>query len=197
MSEHAVSGALYEVQHDRAKFGMWLFLASELMFFTGFIGAYIVLRMNNAESALLDQKLIQETRHLAIINTVLLIVSSLTMAMAVASARARNQIATSVYLLATISLGCGFMVVKTLEYSAKFAHGIYPSSSVFFSAYFTMTGFHGMHVLAGIIALLGLLGASMSGAFKEGHYRPVEITGLYWHLVDLIWIFLFPILYLI
>jgi cytochrome c oxidase subunit 3 len=197
MSEHAVSEALYEVQHDRAKFGMWLFLASEIMFFTGFIGSYIVLRMNNAEAMLKDQDQIQMTLHLAIINTVALILSSLTMAMAVKSAHERKQIATSSYLFATILLACVFMVVKFLEYKAKFDHGLYPSSSPFFSCYFTMTGFHGLHVLAGIVALLGILGGSMSGAYTNGHYRPVEITGLYWHLVDLIWIFLFPMLYLL
>jgi cytochrome c oxidase subunit 3 len=256
MSEHAataepMSSALYEVQHDRAKLGMWLFLASEIMFFTGFIGAYIVLRMNNAGVALYEQhymnggKLLHDaktmegtvvtgfvehetdkdytildstgatvmapksenkntksedvhgTRHLAVINTVFLILSSLTMAMAVHSAHQKHQLATSIFLMITILLGCGFMVVKGFEYSAKFGHGIFPSTSPFFSAYFTMTGFHGLHVFAGIIALLGLLGGSMSGAYSKGHYRPVEITGLYWHLVDLVWIFLFPILYLI
>jgi cytochrome c oxidase subunit 3 len=195
--EIAPGTPLYQVIYDRCKLGMWLFLASEIMFFTGFIGSYVVLRMNNAEACLKDQHLIQGTLNLAVVNTVLLILSSLTMALAVHNARQSRQQLTSMYLLLTIMLGSGFLVIKAFEYMEKFGHDIYPSTSVFFSAYFTMTGFHGLHVLAGVFVLTGILAASVSGAYKGGHFRPVEMTGLYWHLVDLIWIFLFPILYLI
>lgn len=197
MSE-AHSAALTEknAAYNRAKFGMWLFLASEIMFFSGFINAYIVLR-NRPESmaqSLHEQQSLDKV--IGAINTGVLIISSLTMALAVAASHRKDVKGTRLFILLTILLGSAFLVIKGFEYSAKFAHNYYPWSSFFFGAYFTMTGFHGLHVLGGIITMIILLMLSLGGKFKE-KATPIELTGLYWHFVDIVWIFLFPMLYLL
>jgi cytochrome c oxidase subunit III len=178
---------------ERARFGMWLFLASEIMFFAGFIGAYIVLRMANPHMAELGQA--ELNWKLAAFNTLVLIVSSLTMVMAVNAISKGNRGKCEDMVFITAALGLLFLVVKGFEYAAKFGHGIGPNSSTFWSSYFLMTGFHGLHVFGGIVALVFLL-------FYVKHYGPeryakVENIALYWHFVDLVWIFLFPIVYLL
>ena len=178
---------------ERARFGMWLFLASEIMFFAGFIGAYVVLRMANPQMGVLGQA--ELNWKLAAFNTLVLIVSSLTMVMAVHAISKGNRGKCEDMVFITAALGLLFLVVKGFEYSVKFEHGITPSSSTFWSSYFLMTGFHGLHVFGGIVALVFLL-------FHIKHYGPeryakVENIALYWHFVDLVWIFLFPIVYLL
>jgi heme/copper-type cytochrome/quinol oxidase subunit 3 len=178
---------------ERARFGMWLFLASEIMFFAGFIGAYVVLRMANPHLAVAAQA--ELSWPLAAINTGVLIISSLTMVLAVNAISKGNRGRCEDMVFITASLGLVFLVIKGFEYAAKFDHGITPASSSFWSAYFLMTGFHGLHVLGGIVALVFLL-------FYIKHYGPhryakVENVALYWHFVDLVWIFLFPIVYLL
>ncbi|MBI4565664.1 MAG: cytochrome c oxidase subunit 3 [Planctomycetes bacterium] len=178
---------------ERARLGMWLFLASEVMFFAGFIGAYVVLRMANPHLAVAGQKELNWV--LAALNTAVLICSSLTMVLGVNAISKGDRAKCRNMVLLTALLGSAFLVVKFFEYSGKFAHGIYPNTSTFFSCYFLMTGFHGLHVLGGIIALLLLLlGIKHYGPER---YTKVENVGLYWHFVDIVWIFLFPIVYLL
>lgn len=184
--------AVLSERHETAKLGMWLFLASEVMMFAGFIAAYVVLRSANpgmvADAATLN-------RTLATVNTFILITSSLTMALGVASIRSGDVDRLRLFLLLTVLLGASFLVIKAFEYGAKFAHGIYSWTSIFFTCYFTMTGLHGLHVLGGIV-LLGILAVG-SRRFSTDHHTPVELVGLYWHFVDVVWIFLFPMLYLL
>ena len=178
---------------ERARFGMWLFLASEIMFFSGFIGAYIVLRMANPHLADLGQQVL--SWQLAGVNTAVLIVSSLTMVLAVNAISKGNRGRCEDMIMLTAVLGTVFLVIKGFEYAAKFEHGIGPNTSTFWSAYFLMTGFHGLHVLGGIIALVFLLFYTKN--YGPDRYTKVENVALYWHFVDLVWIFLFPIVYLL
>jgi cytochrome c oxidase subunit 3 len=194
--DHAVEthdDAAHADAFERARFGMWLFLASEIMFFAGFIGAYIVLRMANPHLAIEAQK--ELAWPLAAFNTAVLIVSSLTMVMAVNAISKGNRGKCEDMIFITAALGIVFLVVKGFEYAAKFDHGITPNSSSFWSAYFLMTGFHGLHVLGGIVALVFLMFYVKS--YGPHRYAKVENVALYWHFVDLVWIFLFPIVYLL
>ncbi|MCA9666276.1 MAG: cytochrome c oxidase subunit 3 family protein [Myxococcales bacterium] len=195
-----------EQQASASKLGMWLFLAQEVLFFGGIFVAYGVLRFLYPETflaahAYLDVKM-------GAINTVILITSSLTMALGVRAAQTNNQKQTVLMLALTILFACGFLVVKYFEYSHKIhvglvtarsfsATGIAGSPHIFFSLYFAMTGLHGLHVLVGIIVLAWILMRARRGDFSSAYFTPVENAGLYWHLVDLIWIFLFPLLYLV
>jgi cytochrome c oxidase subunit III len=143
------------------------------------------------------------------VNTVVLIGSSLTVAMAIRSAQLNQQKGLVINLGITIALACVFMIIKYFEYTHKFHLGIYPGAyyvyegiahdqaNIFFSIYYMMTGLHGLHVLIGIGLMIWLVVRARKGHFHSEYYTPVEITGLYWHLVDIIWIFLFPLLYLI
>jgi len=178
------------------KLAMWAFLASELMFFSGFFGGFIVLRNTNydvfgAGSAHLNWTL-------ALINTFILIGSSLTMALAIHNLEHKKTSAFRLFMGLTILGGFGFLIVKYIEYSSKFADGLFPGQenhTVFFSFYFLMTGFHALHVIAGMIPMAYIF---FKGFTKAGYPYPskVETLGLYWHFVDLMWIFIFPALYL-
>jgi cytochrome c oxidase subunit 3 len=172
--------------------GMWLFLASEVMFFTAFFGAYIVVR-----SAAVDSIVQPLNKALGALNTLVLITSSLTMALAVVFSKRGDRKATGTWLAATFLLACAFMVVKAFEYSHHFHEGVFPSSDIFHAFYYLLTGFHGLHVLGGMIALGILWYRNRRGDFDEHYCDPIEMTGLYWHFVDLVWIFLFPALYLL
>ncbi len=176
------------------KLGMWIFLASEVMFFSGFFTAFIILR--NSNLAAFAKGATELSWPLAALNTVVLIGSSLTMAMAILSLENGKKQRFQLFMFITFLCACTFLVVKYIEYTTKFHHGIYPSTSTFFAMYFIMTGFHGIHVLGGMIPIGWMLSRSFS---KKGYtdYGRVEILGLYWHFVDLVWIFLFPVLYLI
>jgi heme/copper-type cytochrome/quinol oxidase subunit 3 len=172
---------------------MWLFLASEVIFFTGLLGASIVLRAGYAQWPKPGDAL-----HipLAALNTFILLSSSMTMAMGVGAVHQSDVKRLRLFLLATILLGLAFLGVKGFEYSEKFAHGHLPGSGLFWDCYFTLTGFHGLHVLGGAIANLWILFLTLKPDFlaRRGHF--VENSGLYWHFVDVVWIFLFPYLYL-
>jgi len=176
------------------KLGMWLFLASEVMFFSGLIGAYIVLRASLPTWPHPGEDL---SIPLAALNTFILLSSSMTMALAVASVAYADIKKIRLFLILTIVLGSAFLCVKGYEYSIKFAHGHFPGTSIFWDCYFTLTGFHGIHVLAGIITNLWVLGLTFRGDFLQRKGHLVDLSGLYWHFVDLVWIFLFPLLYLI
>lgn len=196
-----------EQQFSSAKLGMWIFLATEILFFGGLFAAYIIYRVWYPElftmaSAELDTLW-------GGVNTVVLIGSSLTVAMAIKSAQLNQKKNIAINLGITIALAAIFMVIKYFEWTHKFHIGIYPGefyafdgishpqANIFFSLYYLMTGLHGIHVIIGIGLMVWLLKKALNGDFDAEYYTPVEITGLYWHLVDIIWIFLFPLFYLI
>lgn len=183
------------VGYESAKLGMWLFLATELLLFGGLFAAYTIFRAKYP--ALFEEQHLELNKTLGALNTVILIFSSLTMAMGVTCIQRGNRKLLTILLAITILCGLIFGFNKYLEYSAKFHHHIYPSTSIFFALYYMMTGLHMLHVLAGVIILTVLLVLNVRGKFSETYNSPVEIGGLYWHLVDLIWIYLFPLLYLI
>ena len=175
------------------KLGMWVFLASEVMFFTGLIGAYIVLRMSHPAWPGAEGHL---SVPIGTMNTLILICSSTTIVLALAASERRALPAVRGWLLATILLGSSFLVIKGCEYAAKFAHHIVPSTNVFWSCYFALTGFHGLHVLGGILFNLFVLRQTATDARWTDQGHRLELAGLYWHFVDIVWIFLFPMLYL-
>jgi len=177
------------------KLGIWLFLASEVMLFGSLFSAYVLLRTGAPFWP--DQS---ETLNvpLAALNTVILISSSVTMVLAWAGAAAGNLSRYRLFMGLTLLGGALFLVVKAIEYSDKFSHGLYPSTNNFLAIYFTMTGLHAIHVIAGMVVNAYLL--VVTRMWREDHLRftsRVEIAGIYWHFVDVVWIFLFPVLYLL
>lgn len=194
-------------QAEAAKIGMWLFLVTEILLFGGLFTGYGILRMLHADAFHYGH--LHLDRWLGALNTVVLLSSSFTMAMAVHSARTGRQKRLVQFLAVTLALAAVFLVVKYFEYSHKFHEGLLPGrfyshqgdpvpgAHIFFSLYFTMTGLHGLHVLAGMVAIGWLLHRALRGDFSASYYNPVDLTGLYWHLVDMIWIYLFPLLYLV
>lgn len=193
-SEHHVilSPAFHKDRRNLRALGMWLFLGSEVMFFTAFFGAYIVVRSATPGSVAMPLE-----RMFGALNTVVLITSSLTMALAVLYSKKGQRERTGRYLGLTFLLACVFLVVKGIEYTHHFEDGNFPSHDVFFGFYFLLTGFHGLHVLGGMITLGILWWRNRRGDFNADYNDPIEIAGLYWHFVDLVWIFLFPALYLL
>ena len=179
-----------------AKFGVWLFLASEVMLFGALFSTYVLLRTGAdvwpQGSSILNVPL-------ATLNTMILIASSVTMVMSWASLKLDQFGKFKIYMGLTWLLSFGFLIVKYFEYSAKFSHHLYPSSNNFLAIYFTLTGLHMLHVIGGMV-VNGYLwgpGAKMWKTDPERFANRVEIAGLYWHFVDLVWIFLFPVLYLL
>ncbi len=175
------------------KLGMWVFLASEVMFFTGLIGAYVVLRMGHPAWPGSEGHL---NVWIGTVNTLILICSSTTIVLALAASGRGATGAVRGWLLATVGLGSCFLVIKGFEYAAKFSHHILPSTNVFWSCYFVLTGFHALHVLGGIAFNLWVLAYGRSPAAWAARGHRLEYAGLYWHFVDIVWIFLFPMLYL-
>jgi cytochrome c oxidase subunit III len=194
-------------QKDASSLGMWVFIAQEIMFFGGLFLAYSVYR------ALYGHVFAEASSHLdwklGAVNTAVLIGSSLTMAMAVHAAALGHRKAIAWWLIATIVLGMVFLGVKVEEYSQKFEHHLVPGphfqyegpdapqAQIFFSLYFAMTGLHALHMIVGIPILAYMAWRGWQGRFGPEYHTPVELTGLYWHFVDIIWIFLFPLLYLL
>ena len=179
-----------------AKLGIWLFLASEVMLFGALFSSYVLLRVGAPTWPHGYEHL---NIPLATVNTVILISSSVTMVMSWASLMMKNFSRFRLYMGLTVLLGLCFLVVKGFEYGAKFEHHLYPSESTFFAIYFTLTGLHGLHVIGGMIVNTYFWGPG-SKMWKTDPARftnRVEVAGLYWHFVDLVWIFLFPVLYLI
>jgi len=178
-----------------AKLGIWLFLASEVMLFGGLFSAYVILRLGNPQweewSSILNVPM-------ATLNTFLLIISSITVVLGWAALIKKNFSKYRLYMLATFACGIGFMIVKYFEYTAKFHHGLYPSTNPFLAVYFTLTGLHMLHVVGGMVVLAYLCwpGSKMWKTQPTRFTGRVECAGLFWHLVDLVWIFLFPVLYL-
>jgi cytochrome c oxidase subunit 3 len=198
-------------QFDAAKMGMWLFLLTEILLFGGLFCAYAIYSTEHAAMFHSAHKMLDWK--MGALNTVVLITSSLTVALAIRSIQLNNRKAAIWLLVATIVCAGIFLVVKYFEYSHKFHIGLLPghfyhydgsegviignNPHIYFSIYFAMTGLHGIHVVIGMIVLGWVLVRLMNGEFNSEYYTPVELGGLYWHLVDLIWIYLFPLLYLI
>ena len=203
-----------EQQHDATTLGMWLFLVQEIMFFGGLFTVYLVYRIKYfsafaAGSNSLDVKW-------GAVNTAILIGSSLTMALAVHAAQTGRRKLLMLFLGFTMLLGAGFLGVKGVEYHEKFENHHVPGAGfqldphdrhfqnvdpgnvqLFFSLYFAMTGMHALHMVIGLGILSVLLVKAWKGRFTPEHNSPVELTGLYWHFVDIVWIYLFPLLYLV
>lgn len=198
-----------EQQREATSLGMWVFLIQEVMFFGGLFLAYVVYR-NTYTTAFAEA-----SHHLNYIlggaNTAILLGSSFTMALAVRAAQLGQKKALITFLILTVLLGCAFLGVKAFEYHEKFVDHLVPGSSfewkanpflkgqveIFYSLYFIMTGMHALHMVIGVGIMVYLLVRSMQGMYTPQYYSPVELSGLYWHFVDIVWIFLFPFLYLI
>ena len=194
-------------QRDAASTGMWIFLATEVLFFGGMFIGYTVYRLFYPDA------FAEASRHLDTllggINTLVLIGSSVTMAFAVRSAQLDRQRDLVLFLSATLILGCVFLGIKFFEYHHKFAEHLLPgptfvfpgphmrAAQLFFSFYFIMTGLHALHMIIGLAVLLVLIFLAWRGRFTPFYHSPIETTGLYWHFVDIVWIFLFPLLYLL
>jgi cytochrome c oxidase subunit 3 len=210
-----------EQQKESSTLGMWLFLVTEIMFFGGLFTAYMVYRhMYPVAFAVASSTL---NVPLGALNTAVLICSSLTMALSIRSAQVNQLKRIAFWLLLTMALGSTFLVVKAFEYKDKFVEHHVPGPSfnlvledakeaaeaaaqdplyqkhaeIFFSLYFIMTGIHATHMIIGIAILAVLVFYSRRRKFDSEYYNPLEMTGLYWHFVDIVWIFLFPLLYLL
>jgi cytochrome c oxidase subunit III len=195
-----------EQEFESAKLGMWAFLIQEVLFFGGLFVAYFVFR------GMYPHMFVEAHHHLSWqlggINTLFLIASSFTMVMAVRSAQVSDKNKLIMFLMLTVMFAGGFMCIKYIEYMSKIYHGFLPSRwffgegtfetlPIFFGLYFAMTGLHGLHVVIGMGLIIWLIKRASRGEFHAQYFTPVEMVGLYWHLVDLIWIFLFPLLYLV
>jgi cytochrome c oxidase subunit III len=176
------------------KLGVWLFLASEVMLFGALFSTYILLRVGAIEWPHGELNV-----WLGMINTFILIASSVTMVLAWAKLKLHDFKQGRLFLLITVILAAVFLVNKYFEYAAHFARHEGPDHSTFLAIYFTLTGLHGIHIIGGIVVMLYLAGpgARLWHRNAEQYTNRIEYTGLYWHFVDLVWIFLFPVLYLL
>ena len=177
------------------KVGMWVFLASEVMFFAGLIGTYIILRFGASDTWPMPGEVLNVP--VTATNTFILICSSVTMVMAYAAIERGDQKKLRMWLLATAILGATFVGVQAYEYSELIHHGFKASSGLYGATFYTMTGFHGFHVTIGVICLLWVSVKAFRGGYTQQDHEGVEVIGLYWHFVDLVWIILFTIVYLI
>lgn len=188
---HPVTGV------TNAKLGIWLFLASEVMLFGALFSTLIIMRSSATDWPAHGFDVLNVP--LATLNTVFLIASSVTIVLSWAALKMKDLKKFKLNMGLTILLSFGFLVIKYIEYSSKFHHEHFPSTSTFYAVYFTLTGLHGLHVVGGIIANSYLLGPGSKMWFTEPERFTgrIECAGLYWHFVDLVWIFLFPALYLL
>jgi cytochrome c oxidase subunit 3/cytochrome o ubiquinol oxidase subunit 3 len=177
------------------KLGMWVFLGSEIMFFTALIGSYIILRV--AQPGAWKEPGVVLNIPITAVNTFLLICSSVTMVKAFAAAQDGRQKQLQSWLLATVLIGATFVGVQAYEYSVLIAKDFVPGEGLYGSTFYTMTGFHGFHVSVGVICLAFVTWKAYRGKYTPTDHRGVEVVGLYWHFVDLVWIILFTIVYLI
>lgn len=208
-----------QTQFEAAKLGMWLFLVTEILLFGGLFMGYTILRWQHPEAFSQASHLLDTP--MGALNTVVLITSSLTMALAVWASQRGDQKKLIIFLVSTLVLAGCFLVVKYFEYTHKFHMGVFPGkwyapnaealeilaghaanavspyTGNFFGIYYVMTGIHGLHVVIGMGIIAWVLVKALRGHFSAEYNTPVDVSGLYWHLVDLIWIFLFPLLYLI
>ena len=214
MDSHTETAALREQfetagqQKEVSTLGMWIFLVTEIMFFGGLFLAYAIYRREFAGAFAVASNTLDVV--VGAVNTAVLLCSSFTMVLAVRAAQIGSRKALIWFLILTILLGGVFLGVKAYEWNLKFEEHHVPGPSfhlegtqeqgpaqLFFSMYFTMTGLHALHMLVGEGLMLFLLWQAYAGKYTPEYYTPVDIGGLYWHFVDIIWIFLFPLLYLI
>ncbi len=194
-------------QEQASSLGMWAFLVTEALFFGGLFLLYTVYRLKFPQAFVECSKLMD--LRLGVINTAVLLTSSLTMAFAVHSAEEGKKNATLGWILLTMLLGTAFLGIKGWEYHHKFLEHLVPGldfqlesihsreAQIFFSLYFAMTGLHALHIIAGLGVLTVIAAMTAAGKFTKTYSNPVQIAGLYWHFIDIVWIFLFPLLYLI
>jgi cytochrome c oxidase subunit 3 len=194
-------------QLDASKIGMWLFLVTEVLMFGGLFVGYGIMHAKHPAAFLAAHHHLN--RMMGAVNTVVLLTSSFTMVMAVWAAQTSRKKLLILFLILTLLCAGAFLGVKFFEYQHKFEEGLLPGNFythqgdtvpgqfMFFSFYFMMTGLHGFHVVGGMCVITWLLFRAIRGDFSASYYGPVDMVGLYWHLVDLIWIYLFPLMYLI
>ena len=194
-------------QHEASTLGMWFFLATEILFFGGILLAYTVYRVLYPHAWALGAE--HQNVVMGTINTIVLLGSSLTMALAVKFAQSGRRMPTVWMLLGTLFLGTLFLGIKGIEYAEHIHEGFFPGAmfhyagpdvpqvQLFMIFYFALTGLHALHMVIGAGLLVWILWRAWRGQFGPEYYGPVEVMGLYWHFVDLVWIFLFPLLYLI
>ena len=197
-----------EQQKDASTLGMWIFLITEIMFFGGMFLAYTIYRSAFPNVFALTSTSLNV--YIGAANTVVLLCSSFTMVLAVRAAQLGQQKAIIIFLILTLILGGIFLGVKAYEWNEKFQEHHVPGASfhfegtneqghaqLFFSLYFAMTGLHALHMVIGAGLLIFLIWKAKQGTYSADYFTPVDLTGLYWHFVDVIWIFLFPLFYLI
>jgi cytochrome c oxidase subunit 3 len=201
-----------EQQREAGTLGMWVFLITEIMFFGGLFMAYTLYRSMYAEGFAVASHQLDVT--LGAINTVVLIASSFTMAMSVYGSQIGNRKMLIICLILTMLFGLAFLGIKAVEYYDKFEHHLFPGAGfkwegeghdpkfaqparMFFWIYFAMTGLHALHMIIGVGLLLVIFYYAWRGRYTPEYHAPVEVSGLYWHFVDIVWIFLFPLLYLV
>jgi len=197
------SGHNYDAK--ASKLGMWLFLYTELLLFGGLFLVYMVYRSLNADAFLIAS--FNLNVWMGTINTVVLLTSSMTVAMSITALQLGNKKLSLNLLFLTILAAIAFLVIKYFEWGAKIEHGLWPGmehftsltngEQLYFYLYFFMTGLHGLHVVVGMIFILVVMNKIKKGSINKDRYQLLENSGLYWHLVDLIWIYLFPLFYLI
>jgi heme/copper-type cytochrome/quinol oxidase subunit 3 len=179
------------------KLGMWVFLGSEVMFFTALIGSYIILRVAQPQAWEGHPNTTPLNIPVTAVNTFLLICSSVTMVKAFAAVQDGLQKQLRLWLVATVLIGATFVGVQVYEYQELIHNGFTPGASLFGTTFYTMTGFHGFHVTMGVICMIWVTIKAFRGGYTTTDHRGVEVIGLYWHFVDLVWIILFTIVYLI
>jgi len=185
--------------------GMWFFLFTEILFFGGMFLLYSIFRSKYAQD--FHRGAAGENLLLGTINTVILLTSSYTIALSVSAIRKGKKLLSSRLQAVTIVMGLAFLTIKYFEWDAKIALGLYPDSPIllklgkgeilFFGLYYVMTGLHGLHVLAGCVVIAFMLSFTLVGTINREKYARLENTGLYWHFVDIVWIYLYPLFYLV
>jgi cytochrome c oxidase subunit 3/cytochrome o ubiquinol oxidase subunit 3 len=188
-------GAQGAVGVHTQKLGMWVFLVSEVMFFTALIGSYIILRWGTGAEWPEPRTVLAIP--VTALNTFILICSSVSMVKAYAAAVRDDQAGLKRWLLTTVVGGATFVSVQAFEYHHLVEKGFLPSSGLFGASFYTMTGFHGFHVTCGVLSMIWVTIRAVRGKYAGGKFQGIETIGLYWHFVDLVWIILFTIVYLI
>lgn len=204
--EHIADHTDPHYDQEASKLGMWLFIFTELLLFGGLFIVYAIYRYLNPEAFRIAGE--ELNTFIGAFNTIILLVSSMTIAMSTSSLQQKNKKLTVNLIVITLILALIFLINKYFEWGTKFDHGIFPGSEhmindmgqgeiLFFGLYFVMTGLHALHIIIGMIIMVAALNKVQKGIVHAGRPSLLENAGLYWHLVDLIWIFLFPLFYLI
>ena len=196
--EHLHSDGHFVTPQDKyssMKLGMWLFIATEILLFGGLFAVYAIYRAKFPEMFFNGRD--ELSLLLGTTNTVILIVSSFSIAMGVTAIQRGKKNLLTFLIIVTLLCGALFGVNKYFEYTAKFHHGIFPSTDIFFALYFMMTSLHMLHVIVGMAILFIIMIFNMKGKYSPSNYTAPEVGALYWHLVDVIWIYLFGLLYLV